>query len=145
CTFVSSDHSAWPIERKTNLSIFDVAAGMPGLEALLPVFFSDAAPRYGADRAAELCAEWLSERPARFFGLGKKGRIVPGMDADLTVLQPGSFAYSSKTNPDGPGWSAYDDEVFRARAAATWVRGALAWDGSTVTAPAGAGRFVPRS
>src|SRR5690606_30996871 len=47
--FVSSDHSAWPLERKQNASIFDVAAGMPGLETLLPAFFTAAAARKGAD------------------------------------------------------------------------------------------------
>jgi len=144
CTFVSSDHSAWPIERKTNASIFDVAAGMPGLEALLPVFFSDAATRYGADRAATMAAEWLADRPARFFGLSRKGRIAPRMDADIAVLNAAPHTYDSKANPDGPGWSAYDGETFSVTPAATWVRGQLAFDGKKVLAGAGTGRFVPR-
>lgn len=143
CAFISSDHSAWPIERKTNPSIFDVAAGMPGLENLLPVFFTDAAARYGADRAAEMSADWLSDRPSRFFGLSKKGRLVPGMDADIAVLGPGAV-YDAKANPDGPGWSAYDGETMAATPIATFVRGHLAWDGKAVTAGQGTGRFVPR-
>lgn len=144
CTFVSSDHSAWPIERKTTPSIFDVAAGMPGLEALLPVFFTDAAARYGADKAAEMSAEWLAERPAQFFGLSRKGRLAPGMDADIAVLAATPSAYDSTANPDGPGWSAYDGETFAVTPVATWVRGALAYDGSTVTAKAGSGTYVRR-
>lgn len=144
CTFVSSDHSAWPIERKSGPTIFDDAAGMPGLEALLPVFFSDAADRYGADKAAEMSAEWLAERPAKFFGLGCKGQLAPGMDADIAVLQPVPGPYNSKANPDGPGWSAYDGETFAAAPVATWVRGRLAWDGTAVTAPAGSGKYVRR-
>ncbi|MGV3491972.1 MAG: dihydroorotase [Devosia sp.] len=144
CTFVSSDHSAWPIERKTNPSIFDVAAGMPGLEALLPVFFTDAAARYGQDKAALMSAEWLAQRPAQFFGLSRKGQLSPGFDADIAVLQPEPYAYDAKANPDGPGWSAYDGETFTATPVATWVRGELAYDGSAVVAAAGSGRFVPR-
>ncbi len=144
CAFVSSDHSAWPLERKTNPSIFDVAAGMPGLENLLPVFFTDAAARYGADRAAEMSADWLSDRPSRFFGLSRKGRLVPGMDADIAVLKPGPSIYDAKANPDGPGWSAYDGETMAVTPIATYVRGGLAWDGAKVTADAGSGRFVPR-
>lgn len=145
CTFVSSDHSAWPIERKTNPSIFDVAAGMPGLEALLLVFFTDAATRYGADMAATMSAEWLAERPARFFGLSRKGRIAPGMDADIAVLDPVARTYDSRRNPDGPGWSAYDGETFAVTPVATWVRGQLAFDGRVVTAEAGSGKYIRRT
>lgn len=144
CTFVSSDHSAWPIERKSGPTIFDDAAGMPGLEAMLPAFFTDAAGRYGADKAAAMSAEWLADRPAKFFGLGRKGQLAPGMDADIAVLQPGDAVYDSTANPDGPGWSAYDDETFAVTPVATWVRGRLAWDGSAVTASAGSGRYVRR-
>ncbi len=83
CSFVSSDHSAWPLERKTNDSIFDVAAGMPGLEVMLPAFFTAAAKRKGDVEAALLTASYLADRPARFFGLSKRG-------ASLRVLMPTS-------------------------------------------------------
>lgn len=141
-TFVSSDHSAWPLERKTNASIFDVAAGMPGLEALLPAFFTAAAKRKGHDAAARMSADLLADKPARFFGLTRKGRIEPGLDADITVLSPTPMAYSAKRNPDGPGWSAYDDETFSVTPVATFVRGVEVWDGTAVIATPGQGAFV---
>ncbi|MDB5531104.1 MAG: amidohydrolase family protein [Devosia sp.] len=143
-TFVSSDHSAWPIERKTNPSILDVAAGMPGLEALLPGFFTEAAERYGADNAAMMVADLGSDRAARFFGLSRKGRLAPGMDADVAVMAPVSMRYDAKSNPTGPGWSAYDGETFAVTPAATFVRGQLVWDGAAIRAKAGTGRFVAR-
>jgi allantoinase len=143
-SFVSSDHSAWPLSRKNNPSIFDVAAGMPGLEALLPVFFTDAAKRRGADGAALLTADLMGDKPARFFGLSKKGRLTPGMDADIAVLAPRPYVYDSKRNPEGPGWSAYDGETFAATPVATYVRGELAWNGTGVTATPGSGRYVRR-
>ena len=142
CAFISSDHSAWPLERKTNTSIFDVAAGMPGLENLLPVFFSDCVARYGADMAAAMSADWLSDRPARFFGLTRKGRLLPGMDADIAVLAPEPSVYDAKANPDGPGWSAYEGETMAVTPLATFVRGQLAYDGTSVVAKPGSGRFV---
>jgi allantoinase len=144
CAFVSSDHSAWPLSRKQGPTIFDDAAGMPGLETLLPAFFTDAAARYGADAAARMAAELMSDKVARFFGLATKGRLAPGVDADIAVLMPAEISHDSTQNPDGPGWSAYDGETFAARPIATYVRGRLAWDGSAVTAPAGHGRFVRR-
>jgi allantoinase len=142
--FVSSDHSAWPLERKTNPSILDVAAGMPGLETLLPVFFTDAAKRHGSDRAAEMTADLLADRPARFFGLSRKGRLAPGMDADIAVFAPEPMTYDSKRNQDGPGWSAYDGETFAVTPVATYVRGGLAWADGEIVAKPGTGRYVPR-
>jgi allantoinase len=143
-TFVSSDHSAWSLEAKSKPSIFDVPAGMPGVEALLPAFFTDAARRRGADGAAMLVADLMADKVARFFGLSRKGRLAPGMDADVAVLSPAAFVYDSKRNPTGPGWSAYDGETFSVTPAATYVRGALAWNGEALTGTAGSGRFVPR-
>ncbi|WP_235936036.1 dihydroorotase [Devosia aurantiaca] len=72
-SFVSSDHSAWELDRKISASIFEVAAGMPGLEVLLPAFFTAAAKRKGTEAAVRLTAKYLARRPAEFFGLAKKG------------------------------------------------------------------------
>lgn len=144
CTFVSSDHSAWPLERKQNASIFDVAAGMPGLEALLPGFFTAAQQRYGAERAALMTADLLSDAPSRFFGLSKKGRLAPGYDADIAVLAPEPVVYDSKRNPSGPGWSAYDGQAFAVTPSATFVRGVAVWNGSSVAERGGHGKFVAR-
>lgn len=143
-TFVSSDHSAWPLERKTTASIFDVAAGMPGLEAMLPAFFTEAAKRKGFDAAAQMTAEYLSRKPADFFGLLKKGQLAPGFDADIAVLAVESMIYGARRNPLGPGWSAYDGQQFAVTPAATFVRGQQVWDGQFVTEATGLGRFVPR-
>ena len=143
-TFVSSDHSAWPLERKTTPSIFDTAAGMPGLEAMLPAFFTAAAHRNGADMAARMTADYLSRRPAEFFGLSRKGQLAPGFDADIAVLADQPMTYDAKANPLGPGWSAYHGQQFSVTAAATFVRGRQVWDGNSVVEAAGLGRFVPR-
>ncbi|WP_370675189.1 dihydroorotase family protein [Pleomorphomonas sp. PLEO] len=143
--FVSSDHSAWPLARKDVTSIFDAAAGMPGLETLLPAFFTAAAARKGVEAAAELTADYLCDRPARFFGLSRKGRLAPGFDADLTVLKPGDHVFDASTAPEGAGWSCYDGATFTGMPTATYVRGRRVWDGKQVAADAvGHGRFVRR-
>jgi len=143
-SFVSSDHSAWSLERKSSSNIFEVMAGMPGLEALLPGFFTEALRRRKSpEGAALMTAEFLSERPARFFGLAGKGRLAPNADADIVVLMPGESVYDSTRNPEGPGWSAYHGMTFAARPIATYVDGQLAYDGTSVT-EACAGRFARR-
>ena len=144
CSFVSSDHSAWPIERKQNASIFDVAAGMPGLEVLLPGFFTAAAARHGAEAAALMTAKLLGDAPARFFGLTGKGRLAPGHDADIAVLADRPTVYDAGRNDLGPGWSAYDGMTLAVTPSATFVRGVEVWDGDRVLNAAGHGRFLPR-
>lgn len=142
--FVSSDHSSWPIDNKLVDSIFDAGAGVPGLETLVPCFFTAAAAR-GLD-AARLTADYLAERPARFFGIDdRKGAIEIGREADLMALEPGAFVWDEKSAHDGLNWSPFHGKTFAVRVAASWLRGALAWDGSAILNSPGSGRFVPRA
>ena len=138
--FVSSDHSGWPLARKTAASIFDVSAGIPGLETLVPGLYTGLETR-GADAAA-LCAYYLAEKPARFFGLWpQKGALAIGADADVMVLQPGTWSYDASQAHDELLWSPYDGAQFAVKVIATYLRGALACrDGEVLSRP-GDGRF----
>ncbi len=139
---VSSDHSSWPVDNKLVPSIFDAGAGIPGLETLVPSFYTDLLAR--TDRPAERLALEVAEKPARLFGLwGVKGALEPGFDADVAVLAPGAWRFDASTTRDGLNWSPYDGETFAARVAATYLRGRKVWDGTSVLGAAG-GRFVPR-
>lgn len=140
--FTSSDHSSWPIDNKLTASIFDAGAGVPGLQTLLPLFYTLAEAR-GLD-AARLAADQLCTRPARFFGLEGKGAIEPGRDADFAVLEKGEFRFDEATAEDGLKWSPFHGDSFKVRVAATYLRGAQVWDGSTILNTPGSGRFVAR-
>ena len=141
---VSSDHSSWPVDNKLVPSIFDAGAGIPGLETLVPSFYTDLATRV-ADPARVLC-DMVSERPARLFGLWpRKGALAPGFDADIAVLALEPTVFDASHSHDGLNWSPYDGETFAARVAATYVRGERVWDGSRVTGAPGSGAFVPRT
>ncbi|MBF9035293.1 amidohydrolase family protein [Rhodobacterales bacterium HKCCE2091] len=141
--FISSDHSSWPIDNKLTDSIFDAGAGVPGVETLLPAFFT-AAARRGHDAAA-LSARYLCAAPAKFFGIDdRKGGIAEGLDADLAVLEEGAFTWDEAAAHDGLNWSPFHGETFGARVAATYSRGAPAWDGSKICNAEGSGRLVVR-
>ncbi len=141
--FISSDHSSWPIDNKLTGSIFDAGAGVPGVETLLPAFFTGA-ERRGFD-AARLTAELLCARPARFFGLDdRKGQIAVGLDADLTVIERGQFTWDEASSHDGLNWSPFHGREFSARVARSYLRGRLGWDGKEICSQPGAGRYVPR-
>lgn len=142
--FVSSDHSSWPIDNKLVASIFDAGAGVPGLETLLPAFYT-LARRRGHD-GARMAADMLAARPARFFGIDdRKGAIEIGRDADLAIVEEGRFLWDESTAHDGLRWSPFHGKTFDIRVVATYLRGALAWDGTAVVNSPGAGRVVPRT
>ena len=64
----------------------EISNGGPGVETLLGIVFSEgvAAGRLTVQRMVEV----LAGTPARLFGLGSKGALAPGLDADLVVWDP---------------------------------------------------------
>ncbi len=83
---------------------------------------------------------WLAERPARFAGLGgRKGRIAPGYDADLTVWDP---EHAFKVEPEiiehRHPVTPYAGQTLYGTTCRTYVRGRLVFDaGRFPGAPAG--------
>jgi allantoinase len=143
--YVSTDHAPWPRERKLYKGdIFAPGAGLTGLQSFAPLMFTLLAER---GLPATLMALYCAERPARFHGLfPKKGAIRIGSDADLLVLEQGGFTFDEASIQDREDakWSPYHGRAMRARVAATYLRGRCIWDGTTVLAKPGTGRFVPR-
>ncbi len=81
---VATDHAPHAPEEKAagEHDIWAAPGGFPGLETLLSALVA----LFGAD-APEVIARVCADAPARRFGLGdRKGRIAPGFDADLVLL-----------------------------------------------------------
>jgi allantoinase len=134
---IASDHVGWPAERKRGDDIFAIASGAPGVELIAPLV-------HDALGAAEL-VRLVAEQPARRLGLWpRKGSLMPGSDGDVLVLDPDAeWTIDPATLITPAGWSPYTGRRLRGRVIATFSRGEQVWDGETVTAPAGQGRFVP--
>jgi allantoinase len=140
---ISSDHSTMSLENKLGGSIFDAGPGVPGIESLMPAFFTGVEAHDMNAPAA--VARFMSEKPAKLFGLWpKKGAIAVGSDADLAVLQAGSFVYDSSKAHDSVNWSPYDGMSFSAKVVSTFVRGHHVWNGADVIGQKELGQFVPR-
>ncbi len=140
---VSTDHAPWPLESKQT-SMLAASAGVPGLETFLASVFTEAVAR---DFPLPELLGYLTWRPAELFGLGdRKGRLEPGLDADLVVFdarEPHTFrAADSQTNAH---WSPFDGREFRGRVEATYVRGELVFDGGRVVAEPGTGAWLARA
>jgi allantoinase len=138
--FVSTDHSPWPVAVKSNPNIFKNASGAPGLETLIPAFFTGC-EQHGLP--VTMVAKLLSEGPARYFLMyPRKGAIREGADADLAILEPGRFAFDPAKTVTIADWSPFDGKEFTCRVSGTFVRGKLAWDGTKVLTRPGDGLFL---
>ncbi|MFC7735570.1 dihydroorotase family protein [Roseomonas sp. GCM10028921] len=143
--YVSTDHAPWQRERKEYKGdIFALGAGLTGMQSFAPVMFTLLEER---GLPLPLMAKYLAAEPARYHGLDpKKGSIAVGGDADLCVIERGAFTFDHGAILDRPEFqhSAYHGRALRGRVVATYLRGTLIWDGASVLAKPGSGRFVPR-
>ncbi len=67
-------------------SVFDCPSGVPGVETRLPLLFSEGVLR--GRLTLPRFVEVACTAPARIMGLPSKGRLEPGADADITVIDP---------------------------------------------------------
>jgi len=139
---VSTDHAPWSLEAKQR-PMLRAASGIPGLETFLPVVFTEAdARQFPLPELAELVAG----RPADLFGLGaRKGRLAPGMDADVAVLdarQPWTF--DAARSLSSARWSPFDGRPLAGRVEATFLRGRAIYDSGRLLAEPGTGQWLAR-
>ncbi|MDQ3809510.1 MAG: dihydroorotase family protein [Chloroflexota bacterium] len=140
---VASDHAPWPRDRKDDRQdIFANASGVPGVETLLPLLYSEgvAAGRLDIRQAVRL----LAEGPARTFGLlARKGRIAPGADADMVVLDPSAtWTLRGADLHSSAGWTPYEGRLMTGRVRTTLVRGQVVYEAGEVVGRPGGGQFI---
>jgi allantoinase len=144
CGFVSSDHVSWGLERKQDPNIFKNASGGPGLETLLPAFWTGCAER---GLPPTMVVRQLCAQPARHFLLDdRKGSFDVGMDADVVLLKHDPHAFDPSGSLSAVQWSSFEGRRFDVRVAATYCRGELTFDGNRIRNAKGFGRFLrPRA
>jgi dihydroorotase (multifunctional complex type) len=138
--YVSSDHAPSTPEQKRAGSIWDVHFGLPGVDTTFSVLLDGAAAgRVSYERVVELYAEV----PARIYGLAQKGRLVPGADADVVLVDPAArWAVCDEDVVSKAGWSPFTGRTLTGRAVRTYVRGSLAAADGHVVAEPGQGVFL---
>jgi allantoinase len=137
-TLVSTDHVSWAEERKTRPNMLDNSSGVPGLEAMIPLFVKGALER---NVPLSWAARLMAANPAAHFRLKDKGALTVGKDADICVLVPRAKIYdASASGHNVIGWSPYNGIELPWTVAATYLRGQQVFDGTTVVAP-GTGKW----
>lgn len=137
---IASDHSPCPPELKAQGDIFEAWGGIAGVQSTLAVLLSrrDDAAGLTLERIARLVAT----APAERFALAGKGRLEPGFDADLVLVDArAEWTLGEDDLLDRHRASPYLGTRFRGRVVRTVGRGrTLYLDGRM--APRGEARLV---
>ena len=122
----------------------DISNGAPGIETLLAIVWSQgvATGRLTPERAVDL----LSTSPARRFGLGRKGAIEPGRDADLVLWDPrATRTVRADELHHTSDYTPYEGMEVAGAVRTVWVRGSRVVDDGRFVGRRGHGRFVERA
>ena len=114
--------------------------GTPSIQFYLSMLL-DAARR--GRISLERVVEVTSSAPARALGLGTKGRLEVGADADLAIVDlDAQLEVRDDIVVSRIGWSPYSGRVYTGAVTHTLVRGRLVYDRGTVVGNPGWGRQV---
>jgi dihydropyrimidinase len=86
-----------------------------------------------------------STEAAQIFNIyPRKGKIAPGSDADVIILNPNSTTtISAKTHHHNVDYSVYEGQEFHGKIESTFSRGRLVWHNDQLNVEKGSGRFIP--
>ncbi|WP_155371244.1 dihydroorotase [Catellatospora vulcania] len=140
--WVASDHACCLEENKGD-ALWPALPGFGGTALLYPILLSEGMHKRGL--SPQRVAELASGNPARAYGLaGRKGNLMVGMDADLTIVDP---ELEQEVTTDlllsGQDHCPFEGHKVKGWPVATVVGGRLAYrDGTILGTPSG--RFVAR-
>ncbi|MGH0038358.1 MAG: dihydroorotase [Myxococcota bacterium] len=117
---IASDHAPHTLSEKAQ-PYPRSPAGMPGVQTLLPIMLDHVvAGRLSLELLVDLCCAG----PARVWGAPRKGRLVIGGDADLSIIDLGATReIRDDWIASRCGWTPFDGRTVRGWPTATIVRG----------------------
>jgi dihydroorotase len=139
---IGSDHAPHALKEKSASSIWDVKAGLPGLETTLPLMLTMVRKsRFSLARLVQL----LSEKPAEIFNLKGRGRLEKGGKADLVAIDFNQkFKIDASKFYSKAKYSPYDGWEAQGRPVKTFVNGLLTMDEQEIVAKGGSGGIIRR-
>ncbi len=144
---IATDHAPGTHEEKNagEKNIWNAQIGIPGVETLLPLMFSEGFER-GRITLNRL-VQSLCTNPAKIFGLyPQKGTIEEGTDADLVIIDRGKTMEINDENIHYKvGWTPFEGTTVKGVPNVTISRGEIiSTDGKIIGNP-GRGQFYPNS
>ncbi|CAM5577273.1 allantoinase AllB [Streptomyces viridochromogenes] len=131
---VVTDHSPSTADLKTD-DFATAWGGISGLQLSLAAVWTEARRR---GHGLEDVVRWMSARTAGLAGLGHKGAIEAGRDADFAVLAPdAAFTVDPAALQHRNRVTAYAGRTLHGVVRATWLRGERVFDDGEFTEPKG--------
>ncbi|HNX40203.1 MAG TPA: dihydroorotase [Methanothrix sp.] len=134
---LASDHAPHLPEEKRE-EIWQAPPGVPGVETMLPIMLMAVKRNM---LSLERLVDASASRPAEIFGLAGKGRIEPGRDADLVIVDSKAVSrIDAERLHSRAEWTPYQgmQAIFPRM---TILRGTVVFDGEIQGRP-GFGRFI---
>ncbi len=117
---VATDHAPHTLEEK-GLPYPQCPSGLPAVENSLALMLDQ------VDRercSIDQVVRWMSEAPAGIWGLTTKGRLLPGLDADLVIVDPDhSETIDNARQQTKCHWSPWHGTTLKGWPVSTWVMG----------------------
>ena len=144
---IGSDHAPHSAEEKA-APMPAAPPGMPGVQELLPTVatrLARVAPELSLDDRMRVVARVLCAGPARVFGLGRKGALEPGRDADLVLFDARRRWTLTRDDVHALcGWSTYEGEELVGRVTTTVRRGEVVYDDGRFASSGGRWLHAPQ-
>ncbi|MFC9317795.1 allantoinase AllB [Streptomyces nigra] len=131
---VVTDHSPSTADLKTD-DFATAWGGISGLQLSLAAVWTEARRR---GHGLEDVVRWMSTRTAELVGLGQKGAIEAGRDADFAVLAPdAAFTVDPAALQHRNRVTAYAGRTLHGVVSSTWLRGERIYSDGEFTGPKG--------
>lgn len=140
---IASDCSGQRAAPKRVDDIFQAPYGIPGVEHMLPLMWDEAVNRRGLPPS--LLADVMSRNPAQIFRLAGKGRIAPGADADLSLVDPrATWTVHARDQHGNSDYSLYEGRTLVGRPVHTIAAGRHLLRAGALPASARHGQYLSR-
>ncbi len=132
---VATDHAPHTLEEKA-VPYPGSPSGVPAVDVFLPLMLNEV--NRGRCTLQDLAA-WMCDRPARIWDIVGKGRIEPGYDADLVLVDmEKEQLVRNEDQRCKSGWSPWHGTRLQGWPVRTWVGGRTVFaDGHVATEPLG--------
>jgi dihydropyrimidinase len=124
-------------------NVFRSPGGVPGIETRMPILFSEGVMK--GRISLERFVAVTSTNPATILGLQEKGRIEPGADADIVIIDPkAEKVLSNDTLHQKVDYTPFDGMKVKGFPSHVWLRGMPVLAEGVFIAEVPSGKFVKR-